>query len=129
MTRETRGDNSADNRVAYRDGCGFEPVEVDRGVQAQVENNEEDAECCECQGERTHRPSQPRGGAALHPTNFSTLFPCPFCHNTTLQQDRLPSVTRWSGERTSENAQKAKFAESQFSDVGWIEAERRVEVV
>src|SRR5215211_7293540 len=31
-------------------------------------------------------------------------FPCPICHNTTLQHHRLPSVTRWSGERTSENS-------------------------
>src|SRR5215218_4951277 len=94
MTRETRGDNSADNRVAYRDGCGFEPVEVDRGIQAQVENNEEDAECCECQGERTHRPSQPRGGSGAQPTFFSSpVFAYPFCHNPTLQHYRSLNVT------------------------------------
>src|SRR5215203_1121330 len=28
-----------------------------------------------------------------HPTYSSALFPCPFSHNTTLQHDRLPSVT------------------------------------
>jgi hypothetical protein len=48
MARKTRGDNSADQRVAYRNGGGFEPVEVDGGILAQVENNEEDAEGCEC---------------------------------------------------------------------------------
>ncbi len=28
-----------------------------------------------------------------HTIDLSTLFPCPFCHNTTLQHYRLPSVT------------------------------------
>jgi hypothetical protein len=31
--------------------------------------------------------------AGAHPTDFSTLFPCPFYHNTTLQHYRLLSVT------------------------------------
>jgi hypothetical protein len=31
--------------------------------------------------------------AGAHPTDFSTLFPCPFCHNPTLQHYRLPVVT------------------------------------
>src|SRR5215203_4170606 len=36
---------------------------------------------------------QPRGDASAHLTDPSTLFPCPFCHNHTLQHYRLPSVT------------------------------------
>src|SRR5215217_1086800 len=32
------------------------------------------------------------GGWRAHSTDSSTLFPCPFCHDTTLQHDRLPSV-------------------------------------
>src|SRR5215207_9947978 len=43
--------------------------------------------------DRTQRPSEPCGGAAAHPIDSSTLLPCPFCHNTTLQHDRLQSVT------------------------------------
>jgi hypothetical protein len=43
-------------------------------------------------------------------------------HSTTLQGCRLPNVTttvtKSSGERTSENAVKAKFAEFIFPDVG-----------
>jgi hypothetical protein len=44
-----------------------------------------------------------------YPIDSSTLFPCPICHNPTLQHYRLPSVTRWSGERTSENSVMRKF--------------------
>src|SRR5215203_709708 len=86
---------------------------------------------CESHGERTHRPCQPRSRTSAHPTDSSPLFPCPFCHNPTLQHYRLPSVTTTvtkqniQGElprillkRTSENAQKAKFAEYLFYEVG-----------
>src|SRR5215204_566652 len=31
--------------------------------------------------------------SAAHPTHSLTLFPCPFCHNTTLQHHRLQNVT------------------------------------
>jgi hypothetical protein len=41
------------------------------------------------------------------------MFPCPFRHDTTLQQHRLLSVTanvtEPSCERTSQNSVKAKF--------------------
>src|SRR5215208_315940 len=44
-----------------------------------------------------------------------TMFSCPFRHDTTLQQHRLLSitanVTSWGAARTSQNPQKAKFAE------------------
>jgi hypothetical protein len=39
------------------------------------------------------RPGQPCGGTAAHPTDFLPVFPCPFCHNPTLQRYRLPNVT------------------------------------
>src|SRR5215211_3144363 len=39
------------------------------------------------------------------------LFRCPLRHNTTLQHYRLLSVTKPSGERTSENPVQAKFGE------------------
>src|SRR5215204_3400942 len=58
------------------------------------------------------------GGWRAHPTVSSTVLSCPFSHNATLQHYRLPSVTTTvtepSGERTSENPQKAKFAEFLF---------------
>src|SRR5215213_3314815 len=69
---------------------------------------------CESHGERTHRPCQPRSRTSAHPTDSSPPFACSFRHNSTLQHRRLSSVTatvtKPSGERTSENAQKAKFA-------------------
>src|SRR5215217_2368830 len=50
-----------------------------------------------------------------------TMFSCPFRHDTTLQQHRLLSitanVTSWGAARTSENPQKAKFAERQKAEV------------
>src|SRR5215218_1284290 len=51
--------------------------------------------------ETAERPSQPSGCAAA--------YPCPFCHNTTLQDYDLPRVTArvsYQGERTSENSVK-----------------------
>ncbi len=36
---------------------------------------------------------EPSGGATTQPTYYLTLFSCPFCHNLTLQELRLPSVT------------------------------------
>src|SRR5829696_5376481 len=56
--------------------------------------------------------------------NPLTMFSCTFRHDTTLQQHRLLSVTanvtEPSGERTSENAQKAKFAEFLYSTLRFL---------
>src|SRR5215218_2255807 len=44
--------------------------------------------------ETGERPSLPGGGAAgADPTDSLTLFPWPFCHDTTLQHYCSPSVT------------------------------------
>src|SRR5215210_7044892 len=40
----------------------------------------------------SNRPGRCRG-ACTHPIDYSTVFPCPFCHNTTLQHYRLSSIT------------------------------------
>jgi hypothetical protein len=53
-----------------------------------------------------------------HTTAFSALLPCPLCHNITLQQYRLLSVTKPSGKRSSENPVKTKFGEHVFYVVG-----------
>src|SRR5215204_4508327 len=61
-------------------------------------------------GKYPYRPREPRcGSAAAYPTYSSPLFPCPFCHNTTLQHHCIPNVAKSMGERTSQNAVKAKF--------------------
>src|SRR5215210_2510602 len=59
------------------------------------------AEEIEQEGERDEgyaghpqRPSQPGSGVGAQPTDSSPLFPCPFCHDTTLQQYRLLNVTK-----------------------------------
>src|SRR5215208_8033247 len=118
MFGQAGSDNGAYHRVTHRDGGQIGPEGVGRGIQAHIQGYKEEAERCERQRQRTHRPREPRSRVAAHPTASSTLFPCPFCHNTTLQHDRLPSVTatvtKPSGERTSENPQKAKFAEFLF---------------
>jgi hypothetical protein len=44
MSGKTGGDDGADYRVAYCDDRRFEPVEVDRGIQAQVQGYEEEGE-------------------------------------------------------------------------------------
>jgi hypothetical protein len=46
MIGKAGGDDSADHRIAYRDDRGFNPVEVDRGIQAQVQGYKEKAERC-----------------------------------------------------------------------------------
>jgi hypothetical protein len=60
-----------------------------------------------------------RGG---YPTDSSTLFLCTLSHSTTLQHQRLPSVTTdgtaRSGSGTSENSVRAKFREHLFYAVG-----------
>jgi hypothetical protein len=43
--------------------------------------------------QRPQRPCQPGCGAVAYPTDSSTLFARPFCHNPTLPHYRLPSVT------------------------------------
>jgi hypothetical protein len=45
--------------------------------------------------DRGKGPGKPSGGVTAHPTYSSTslFFPCPFCHDTTLQHHRLLSVT------------------------------------
>ena len=61
----------------------------------------------------TQRPSEPCSDAVAPPTNFSIRFACHVRHDPILQHYRLLSVTaavtRWSGERTSENPVKGKF--------------------
>ena len=59
----------------------------------EVQSQQKEAQRCERQGDCTQRPCEPCGGAVAYPTDSSTLFPCPFCHNTTLQHYPLPSVT------------------------------------
>jgi hypothetical protein len=44
------------------------------------------------QGHRAHYPRQP-GGACARPTDLPIPLPCGCCHNATLAEDRLPSVT------------------------------------
>jgi hypothetical protein len=41
---------------------------------------------------RTDSPRKPGGKALACIADTSPLFACPFCHNATLQYDRLPSV-------------------------------------
>src|SRR5215203_6070490 len=48
------------------------------------------------------RATMPGGSAGAHPTGFSALFACPFCHDTTLQWDCLPSVTESVTRRGSQ---------------------------
>ena len=50
----------------------------------------------------TTHTDQPCGKAGAHITCPPLLFPCPFCHNTTLQQYRLPSVTKTVTESSHE---------------------------
>jgi hypothetical protein len=50
-----------------------------------------------------------------HPTGFSALFACPFCHDTTLQWDCLPSVTESVTRRGSQ--QKCLPTPATYEDV------------
>src|SRR5829696_806610 len=63
------------------------------------------------------RPEEvPRRAPQATRISYLTLVFCPFCHNPTLQDDRLPSVTarvtKPSGERTSQNRNSRKFKSS-----------------
>src|SRR5215212_7536565 len=72
-----------------------EPGIVDVSVWlSEVRDQEKEAQRRQHHGECPQRPSEPCGGdAGAHPTQSSLPFLCPFCHNTTLQHYRLPSVT------------------------------------
>src|SRR5215212_8736346 len=72
-----------------------EPGIVDVSVWlSEVRDQEKEAQRRQHHGECPQRPSEPCGGDAVaHPTQSSLPFLCPFCHNTTLQHYRLPSVT------------------------------------
>src|SRR5215211_1308626 len=72
-----------------------EPGIVDVSVWlSEVRDQEKEAQRSQHHGECPQRPSEPCGGdAGAHPTQSSLPFLCPFCHNTTLQHYRLPSVT------------------------------------
>jgi hypothetical protein len=72
----------------------FEPVVVGVSVWVrEVHSQEKEAQRRQAQGESAHRPGEPSGSATPQPTDYLTLFSCPFCHNPTLQNLRLPSVT------------------------------------
>src|SRR5215213_1091540 len=94
MVGQARGDDSPDHRVAHREGGQLGPEDVGRGLQAHVHCYEEEVEGREHEGERTHSPRKPGGKALACTADTSPLFHCPFCHNSTLQYDRLPSVTQ-----------------------------------
>src|SRR5215208_6497221 len=71
-----------------------EPGIVDVSVWlSEVRDQEKEAQRRQHHGECPQRPSEPCGDAGAHPTQSSHPFLCPFCHNTTLQHYRLPSVT------------------------------------
>src|SRR5215218_9867386 len=72
-----------------------EPGIVDVSVWlSEVRDQEKEAQRRQHHGECPQRPSEPCGAdAGAHPTQSSLPFLCPFCHNTTLQHYRLPSVT------------------------------------
>src|ERR687893_405025 len=101
MVGQARGDNCADQRVTHREGSQLGPEDVGGGIQAHIQCYKKEVEGCERQGERTCSPSEPVGKALACTVHTSTLFHCPFCHNTTLQYDRLSSVTRRSTYRIS----------------------------
>src|SRR5215211_6074110 len=66
------------------------------------EEVEQEGEREERHARHPQRPRQPGSGVGAQPTDSLTLFPCPFCHNTTLQDDRLPSVTKAVTSRISD---------------------------
>src|SRR5215218_3135349 len=90
----------AHGRVAYREQDILCPEGVDGDVRVrQVQNQKQEAKGCQRQGERPQRPGQPSAGAAVHTIDTSTLLSYPFCHNHTLQDDRLPDVMRRRSKR------------------------------
>src|SRR5215217_5782709 len=85
----------AHGRVAYREQDILCPEGVDGNVRVrQVQDQKQKAQSGQSHGECPHRPGEPGGGAAAHPIDSSSLSPCSFCHNPTLQHYRLSSVTK-----------------------------------
>src|SRR5215211_6622896 len=92
-----------------RDGVGagsLEPCELTRDAGDEDAHVEEGNHNPRHAGNEEPAPRQGSGrrAAGTHPPDPSTLFPCPFGHNTTLQHYRLPSVTTtvtsWGAART-----------------------------
>jgi hypothetical protein len=93
------GNDGADRRERHqherhqRDEPGRGPIRnlAPRGETQQIEETQErrkhDRECPKRQGSPCRR-------AEAYPTDSSLLLSCPLCHNLTLQDDRLPSVTK-----------------------------------
>src|SRR5215213_4903968 len=84
---------------------------------------EQDREHHEHYAQRPQRPCQPCGGAALHSTDSSTLFHCPFCHNPTLQHYRLLNATA-TVTRTVVWAKVTNFVELRKDEVRRIHLPR-----
>src|SRR5215204_29904 len=92
--RHTGNYDCAHGRVAYREQHILCPEGVYGNVRVrEVKDQKQKAQSGQSHGECPQRPGQPCSSAVAHPIDSSTLFPCPFCHNPTLQHYRLPSVT------------------------------------
>src|SRR5918994_5094655 len=99
VARTPRSDQSADCRVRQhkhrweKSQIREPPVAFKALWERWGEVSEESGERYERQAEDPDRPGDHPSGAAARLADTSTLFPCPFCHNTTLQHYRLPNVT------------------------------------
>ena len=92
VSEAPRDDECPEGREGRIDQGGLEPVLVQRCLRV-IGHAEDKAADNEGNGHRPQRPGEPGHGAGTHPSYFSPMFPHAFCHDTTVQEDRLPNVT------------------------------------
>ncbi len=81
-----------------------------------VQDQQQEAQPRQDHGEQARRPRQPSGSAKTRPPDPSTPLSCPLCHNVTLQQHRLPSVTTAVTGHSAEKNPKKQLAYNPLSN-------------
>ena len=80
------GDNSTDDREAEREYGVLESEAIDMSFEVRVvQGQHKETKYPHHQRECAQRPGKPRGDAGAHPAGSLLHFPCPYCHDTTLQ--------------------------------------------